>query len=352
MDRELYRGSGVDERDNLRRWDGARRGHYEVWYVTLNHRPSQTGYWIRYTMESPLEGHGEPYAQLWFACFDGADAANTFAINKKFPIDAMRATAQPFSICIGDAKLAHDSARGALSGDGHDVAWDLAWIPAAETHHHLPKVMYDKGGRGDTTVLSPNLNVSLRGTIRVDGKTFELDGEPGGQTHLWGRKHAHSWAWGHCNAFENHPEAALETLTVRLKKRGRVLPPMTVTCLYLNGREYRFTEFHHTLLNRGQYGTGTYTFRARNRRTWIEGVYTCAPEDMVVATYEDPDGELSYCANTEVADLTVSVFERSGFRGRWRRVAELNAPKAGHFEVGGRERDPAVVKDHVTVAGD
>lgn len=340
-----------NEDDNLRRWDGAKRGHYEVWYVTLNHRPSRTGYWIRYTMESPLEGHGDPYAQLWFAHFDADDPSRTFAINKKFPIDAMSATGQPFSIGIDEAKLRNDGARGGFSGDGHDVAWDLSWNPAPETHHHLPKVMYGNGGRGDTTVLAPNLNVSLKGTLSVDGNTYELDGEPGGQTHLWGRKHGHSWAWGHCNAFEGQPSAALETLTVRLKKRGHVLPPMTVTSLYLNGQAYRFNEFHHTLLNRGQYGTATYTFRARGMRTWLEGVYSCRPEDMVVATYEDPDGELSYCSNTEVADLTVNLFERStGFRGRWRRIAELHAPKSGHFEVGGRERDAAITKDHVTIA--
>ncbi len=341
-----------NESDNHRRWDGAKRGHYEVWYTTLNHRPSGTGYWIRYTMESPIEGHGEPYAQLWFAHFDANDASRTFAINKKFPIDAMSATTAPFSVGIADNKLMHNGARGSLAGDGHDVSWDLEWMPAPETHYHLPRVMYGNGGRGDTTVLAPNLNVSMKGRITVDGTTHELTEAPGGQTHLWGKKHAHSWAWGHCNAFEGHPEAALETLTVRLKKAGRVLPPMTVTSLYVNGQAYRFTEFHHTLLNRGQYGTGMYQFRARGRRHWLEGIYQCQPEDMVVATYEDPDGELSYCSNTEVANLTVNLYERSGFRSRWRQIAELHAPGTGHFEVGSRERDDDVEKDHVTILGD
>jgi len=341
-----------NESDNLRRWDGAKRGHYEVWYLTVNHLPSQTGYWIRYTMESPIDGHGEAYAQLWFAHFDAKDPGRTFAINKKFSIDTMNATASPFSVGIGDSKLCHDGARGSLKGDGHDVSWNLEWIPGAETYRQLPKVMYGNGGRGDTTVLTPNLNVSMRGTITVDGTTHELNGAPGGQTHLWGRKHAHSWAWGHCNAFENHPDAGLETLSVRLKRRGHVLPPMTVVGLRLDGQEYRFAEFHHTLLNRGEYGTGTYSFRARGRRHWLEGVYNCRPEDMVVATYEDPDGELSYCSNTEVANLTVNLYERSGFRSRWKQIAELRAPGTGHFEVGGRQRDPEVGKDHVTIQGD
>ena len=51
---------------NRMRW-AFQRGHYEVWYATLSHLASRTGFWIRYTLEAPEEGHGEPYAQLWFA---------------------------------------------------------------------------------------------------------------------------------------------------------------------------------------------------------------------------------------------------------------------------------------------
>ena len=80
----------------------------------------------------------------------------------------------------------------------------------------------------------------------------------------------------------------------------------------------------------------------------FEGEYTCRPEDMVVAEYEDPDGELSWCANTEVANLRVTVWKRQGPLGRWREHARLIAPKSGRFEVGGRERDAAVGKDHTT----
>ena len=67
---------------NRMRW-AFQRGHYEVWYATLSHLASRTGFWIRYTLEAPEADHGEPYAQLWFARFDGNDAARTFGINKK-----------------------------------------------------------------------------------------------------------------------------------------------------------------------------------------------------------------------------------------------------------------------------
>ena len=342
-------GETASATDNIRRWDGLARGHYEVWYLTLNHLESQTGYWIRYTLESPLEGHEDPYAQLWFAHFDARNPDRTFAINQGFPIEAMHANANPFAVAIEGAELTHSSARGQISGAGHQARWDLSWLPAATTHRQLPRLMYRGDGVGDTTVLTPNLDVPIRGTIEADGRRFVLDGAPGGQTHLWGKKHAHSWAWGHCNAFEGRPGAAFETLTVRLKKRGLVLPPLTILCLYLDGEVFRWSEFQHTPLTRGGYGTAHYGFRALGARARLEGEFTCRPEDMVVAEYHDPDGEASFCSNSEVADLRITVDKRDGLFGRFREHARLAAPRAGHFEVGGRERDLAVVKNHETV---
>jgi len=333
--------------DNVRRWDGAARGHYEVWYLTVNHAPTQTGYWIRYTLEAPLSGVGEPYAQLWFARFAPRDPRRSFGINRKMPAAAMTASAAPFAVHLGGNVLEHDRARGALAGAGHDVRWDLSWQPAARTHHHLPDVMYLRGGLGETTVLSPNLDVPVSGTITVDGETIRLDGEPGGQTHLWGKKHAFAWAWGHCNAFEGRPGAALEALTVRLRRGGVTLPPLTVLSLYLDGEALSFHQFRHAIANRGEMGTGFYRFRAMGPSVRLEGEFTARPDDMIVAPYVDPDGDPSYCANCCAADLRVTVFRRSG--GRFREAARLVAPKRAAFEVAGRTRDPLVTRDHVTV---
>jgi hypothetical protein len=331
--------------DNLMRWDGQRRGHYEVWYLTCNHRESQTGYWIRYTLESPLAEVGEPYAQLWFAAFDARDPSRNLAFNRRLPIEQLSAGEHPFELRLGEALLSHGSMRGALDDRAR---WDLRWTPAERTHRHLPSVMYRRGGLGETTVLTPNLDVAIDGVIDWGGRRVELRGEPGGQTHLWGRKHAYSWAWGHCNAFEGRPGAAFESLSVRLRRRGRVLPMLTIFTLYLDGEAYRFNQFRHTLLTRARYGTAHYRFSATGPSARIEGEYSCRPEDMVVAEYHDPDGEPSWCSNTEVADLRVTVFRRGGL-GRFREHARLVAPRTGHFEVGGRERDAAIAADHITL---
>lgn len=330
-------------RDNALVWQG-QPGHYEVWYLTFNHRPSRTGFWIRYTLEAPSSGRGDPRARLWFAHFDAVDPGRNFAVNRRLPISSMAAQAAPFEVRIGDARLTHASASGSLEGAGHSARWDLTWTPAPRTHLLLPEFLYHSP-RVNTKVLSPNLDVALRGRVEVDGRALVLEGEPGGQTHLWGRKHAHAWAWGHCNAFEGKAGTALEALTVRVRPR---VPPLTFLTLVLDGETHPLTRIADVVFCRGRMGTARYEFRARGSGVRIEGGYSCRPEDMVIAEYADPDGEPSYCANTEVADLRVTVHRRSGWGRRWIEQARL-ASGCGHFEVGGRSPDPGIQRRHVAV---
>ena len=339
----------MTEADNIQRWDGARRGFYEVWYLTLSHRPSQTGFWIRYTLESPL--HEPPYAQLWFARFDARDPDHPFGIHQRVPATALHGQARPFSVRIGASELTHGRARGQIAGAGHEAAWDLAWQPSATTHHHLPGTMYRRGGLGETTVLSPNLDIALHGTITVDGQRYELAGEPGGQTHVWGRKHAHSWAWAHCNAFAGRPGACLEALSVNLVRAGVPLPRLTLFSLYLDGRCHRFTGFRQLLATGGDYAPGRFSMRGRSADLRIEASFTCRPEEMLLAPYMDPDGAPCWCANTEIADVRVVVEERDTGPGRaWRTRDVLEAPRLGHFEVGSHTRWHGVHAEHVPVS--
>jgi hypothetical protein len=336
------------ELENRMVWDRRKTGHYEVWYSTFNHPPTNTGYWIRYTLESPLPGHGDAYAQLWFAFFDARAPERNLAINKKLPLSVLRAERDPFLLAIGDAELAHGRLKGTLAGDSHEVSWDIGFKPTLFVHRHLPDLVY-RSTFADTTVLSPNLMVHMNGTVVVDGERHDLDGAPGCQTHLWGRKHAHAWAWGHCNAFREDPTACLETLTVRLKRLGLVTPPLTFLSLYLGSEVYHFRQFGTLLRTRGKWETGLYRFGGVGNRVKIEGELRCRPEDLVQAHYTDPDGEASFCHNTEVGDASVTVWTRRTTGARFKRLCRLTSLGGAHFEYAGRTPDGCVVKRHITV---
>jgi hypothetical protein len=329
---------------NAKRWDGSTPGRYEVWYLTFDHAPSNTSYWLRYTLEAPLPGHGDPYACVWFARFDARRPERNFGIHRRFPIGQLTATAEPFALAMAGNKLTSGSAKGELAGAGHAVAWDLGWEPSAKILWQLPDVMYGNGGRGDTTVLAPNPIVAVTGTVTIDGEKLVFASEPLGQSHIWGKKHAHAWAWGRCT-FRDRPGAVVEALAVVLRRRGVTLPRLTIATVWLGDEELQFNQYRHTLVNRATWDTGHFSFRAANTRTRITCELAARADDLIVAPYEDPDGEASYCANTEAGTGRLTIWRRRGLG--WSEPEVLTG--RAHFEVAGRVRDAAVTKDHVLV---
>ena len=334
-------------------WDRAQRGHYEVWYLTASHLASGAGFWVRLTLEAPYESTGEPYCEAWFACFDPNASTPAWGFHQRFPIGLLEAQRSPHRVRIGDhAEVTDKSFTAKLSAGGHEVSWDLSWLPAPEVHLHYPPALYNVS-RIDTKVCSPNLNVPLRGTIRARGpatggaqREWSFEGDPADQTHVWGRKHAHAWVWSHCNAFAGNRSAAWEGISARLKRGGIVLPTLTVVSLDLDGEKHHFTGLGDTLLSRGSWKDGHYQARASGRSVKLEAEFTSRPEHMIATPYVDPDGEPSYCMNSCIADCTVTVWRRSPFVGRWREAARLTARGGGHWEYGQRAPDPAVKARH------
>jgi hypothetical protein len=315
------------EPDNAPAWDGRRAGHYEVWYLTFNHLAARAGFWIRYTLEAPRAG--APHGRLWFAAFmpDGPPVA----LNQRHHPPSLAAS--PFAVEIAGSVLHHDCARGAIEGGGHRASWDLRWTPAVETLRHLPGLVY-RTRFADTRVLSPNPRIAISGTVEVDGRRFALDGQPGGQSHVWGRRHADAWAWGRCSAFAGEPSALVEAVTVRVRRAGLLLPPLTFLTVEIDGERLSFTSFRLALRARGDFAAGRYAFGAESPRARVRGMFTSERDRLVEAEYSDPGGAPRFCANTEVGDLDLTV-ERQGAGGAWR-PRHLAARGTAHFETGAR----------------
>jgi hypothetical protein len=322
----------VPEADNLRLGDDARTDAYEVWYLTWNHPSTGQGFWLRYITEP---GRGE----LWFARFDPVRADRTFGIHKRFA--PPRTGRAPFSLELGGAHLGHDRAHGALSGGGHAVSWDLRWDPARETLRVQPDLSY-RLHIGSSRVVTPNPRGSLHGSVVVDGETLVLDGGVLGQSHVFGTKHLYTWGWAHCAEFDSGDEAVLELITTRLYRRGFLLPVTCMVVLQLDGQTHRLNQFRHFARNRATWQTGRIEFSAWSRAVRVEGELTCAPDALVQAEYEDPDGTRLYCANTEIGDARLTITQRG-------RSRQLVSRGRAHFETGGRDRDPAVTREHVLV---
>ena len=335
----------MSEKDNHRRWDDGKHGVYEVWYATWNHIVTGQGFWLRYITEAPVDPARPARGELWFARFDPHDPKRTFGIHKRF--DRVDSTTDPFSLAIGGAQLGHDHAIGGFEGGGHRVEWNLRWDPAKDTLHLLPDLVYLRGGIGESTVLSPNPRVAMTGSVVVDGETIAFERAVFGQSHVWGKKHSYNWAWGRCAELTGAPDALLEVYLGKLERRGVVLPPVSLVVLWLDGKRHELNQFRHLAGNRGKWGEHRMAFTAWSPTLKIEGEMSAPADSFVMAPYEDPDGTDVFCANTEIGDATVTVYERAGFA--WREYRRLEAHGRAHFELGGRTRDPSVVREHVLV---
>lgn len=333
----------MSERDNRMMWDG-RPLHYEVWFLTATHRASNTGFWIRHVVESPRIGDGDAYAQLWFSRFSAGDPAATFGVSKKLPAVAVTSVADPFSVRLGDAVCRHDGWTGGLrtpqSGalSAHDISWDLAWRPGFTTHHNFFSLGY-KLPIADSKILSPNPQIALRGHILVDGERYDFDGDPGQQSHVWGRKHTYQWAWGHCAAFDDAPSALFVGNAGHVKRGQVILPRWTMFSLHVDGETYDFREPWTIPLARSDWGTGFFHLLGVNANARIEARFACRPDDMLLAEYLDPDGDPAFNHITCVADLEVEVKRRSALWGRWLDHRKLRATRAAAFEWAGRAGD-------------
>ncbi|HJQ69520.1 MAG TPA: tocopherol cyclase family protein [Blastocatellia bacterium] len=336
-------GVALDFSDNLCRWDGHTAGHYEVWFLTLNDCASQRGYWFRYAIESPdasIDGRG-PRAALWAAAFDRKSPRNNFGLKREYPIDQFAfESRKEFRLELGDGEFSPCRAVGAVADEKHSIEWDLSFTPCDKTYHHITRKL-NMLIRPSTVVCSPNLDTRFSGTIVIDGRKHKLNGEPGCQSHLWGRKRADEWVWLHSNAFEGHAGTVFEGLAARARTVGRTLPPLQSLYLRHRGEEHHFVRLRLAEQWKHKLGVGYWNFSAMNTRVLIKGSAQCRLRDMLQATYIDPDGEPLYCVNSEVANLKLRIFRR--VKGvHYRHVETINSRATAHLEHASRITDTEV----------
>lgn len=328
--------------DNLCRWDGQSRGHYEVWFLTFNQRARQRGFWFRYTIEVPKVEHPalQNRAELWASFFDHATPDKNFGIVREFPIATFNSEKDHFNLRIEDAMLSSTQAKGKVANAEHSIAWDLHFEPNKATYHHIPKGL-GVLMRPSSFVCSPNLDTRFSGVVTIDGRQMILENEQGCQSHLWGSKHVDEWVWVHSNAFEKHEGTVFEGLAARPRRAGRTLPPVQSLFLRHHGKEHHFVRMRFAEQWQRNLGVGYWSFTAMNTQVYLQGTAQCRLKDMLQVKYIDPDNEPLYCINSELANLKIRIFRRvHGLR--WRHVETISAHATAHLEHASRLADENV----------
>ena len=161
---------------------------------------------------------------------------------------------------------------------------------------------------------SPNMVVPFSGTVSVDGRKLSFDRAPGSQSHRWGARHSLSWTWALCATWEEG-EGVFEGLAAQAALGPLAAPKSTFVFLHYDGQDIAFNELKWALRARSEYELSVWSFNARTDRWKIAGMAAASSERMVQVTYEDPDGSKRHCANSDISDLFIHVFQRR--EGRW-----------------------------------
>lgn len=312
---------------NAPRWDGASRGHYEVWYLTLADPRSGRGFWFRYTFDVPTEPSEPAVAELWGFAFEPGRPARGAkrSVPLVWPADRV--------MSVGTAVLEEGRARG----DVGPLRWDVRWGPGSTAVWHIPGWL-GRSSLPSTRVVCPTVDARVSGQVEIEGETVQLDGAFGCQTHLWGRQHAARWAWGHCSAFEGPENVLLEAVyAVPILGRGRAAP-VGATLLYVEveGEAIPCNAFPWVATARSRVESPRWELRGRTRDRYVRAVLEAEIGEMAQVTYDDPDGSKAWCANSEIARCALEVRDADGSLRRF------ESDGLAHVEFGAREPDPRV----------
>ena len=330
------------EHPNALQWNEG-PGHYEVYYVTLTDPATGVGVWIRYTMLAPLAQTSEPAtAALWFLAMDPAIGAAAPTIGRKatLAVQRLRAQREPFELRIEDAILTDSG----MSGSIDDVSWDLRWDASGHAYEHVHPALR-RLGVAKTVLVLPHADLSIDGTIELPGQKLELAGARGGQAHLWGSKHARSWAWVHCSDFttgegEPVPGAFIDGVSVIVPRFGRAAGPSTPIVGRIEGQDFSSTSPLRVIANPSTFALTGWRFEAVDGSRRLIGEVDADRGQLAGVTYHDPDGELAYCYNSETASMRLHLYERARQVGGWAHRMTLVAAGRAHFEYAQRTPVP------------
>ncbi|MBN2056515.1 hypothetical protein JW905_16440 [bacterium] len=281
---------------------------YEVWFGKLDIAPGRA-FWFRYTL---LDGKTREMA-VWAILFDGA-----VTVGKSSQTWVGREPVAPgLAFAAGDSHLAPGVARGCAG----DLAWRLTWTGAGGGFHHVPPILRCLPGTGGYLTL--DLDARISGIIEAPGGTVGLDHVTGMLGHIWGRRQPCSWAWLHCNHFDNQPDIAVEALSVVMPAGRGKTPAITSLIIKDHDRRRVVRGVLAGLALSSSWNRERWTAAAWNDRHDIR-LTVKRREDMPYAlvTYQDTDGSSLWCRNSKLADLEVSIHDKEhDRRSSWRASA-------------------------------
>ncbi len=316
---------------NLTRFDpralDPKKGHLESTFLKLNDPSSPRALWVKLTVFAPTARtsggpayeRGRTVAETWAIAFDrvGSDASGSthVAVKQTVPVEeAKLSPGRPFALEVAGVRFDGKRLEGEVVHGDATIRFKLVLTPRDETPFvPFPHASLYRGPFPKSKLVSPIVDALADGEVEVltpnSVRTWRVEKWPAMQGHNWGTRHADTYAWAHCNSW-NEPEGrdvVFEGFSakVRLGKAMRT-PLVTVVAVRYRGVRYEARAIGELLRGRGGIDNlRRWTFAARQAGANIEGSFVLRDEDIVGLYYPNPDGEMTYCLNSKLARATL-----------------------------------------------
>lgn len=333
-------------------------GMYESFYFRAVAPDEPVGAWIRYTVHKrPGE---DPTGSLWCTVFDASRGApfmhkHTTAELSVPPGNWIAIGSPPSAQAAPPAETPAHSPREVATDEGGvfgpglaegrcgPARWRLRFESDEPELRHLKQGWLYRAPLPRTKLTSPSPAARLQGTIKLPGRTLELDGWRGMVGHNWGSEHAERWIWLHGTGFDEDGSAWIDVALGRVLVAGRMTPWMASGAISLAGRRIRLG---------GLGARGVKVAESAARCSLVlpgeGGIAVEAHVDVPPGTaagwhYADPvpRGREGGTSEHDVVNCSISRLALN-VRPRGAAATALHARHGGAYELGMREHDHGV----------
>jgi len=324
--------------DNAVRY-AQRPGHVESYFLRANHPTRPLALWLKATVLAPLRGTA--VAEAWFIFFDG-EKGTTFAHRQTEPFSSasflgagdldLDVRAAGLSLSLGERGTAKGTFTAPHGAASVDLSWTMDPSPIARPLSIYPWRLLRTGPFPKSKLLTPCPSLRFSGRVQLPGGAVTLTDWTGMQGHNWGKEHAFEYAWGQC--LFPAQDVMVEGFSGRVRIAGRTTPRISALVVRQGARTFAFDTLFDPWRQEAEVTLDRWalTLRSGDGEALLEMDASGRP--MVCLGYGNPNGEPSYCFNSKLAKVRLTVRPADGAS------FTCESPQGGALEFLRREVDP------------
>jgi hypothetical protein len=284
---------------------GAPHGHVESYFLKANDPSGARALWLRATIYAPDRDPSRAVAEAWAIAFD--KRLGHVAVKTALPYEAARFSARELAIELAGSTYTEQRWQGRVATGERHIAYDLAISGDKGPLVHFPFAWMYEASLPSSKIVALVSDARADGQVVVNGETWNVGGWPMTIGHNWGRRHAPSYTWAHCNAWEGSEALMFEGFTARMQIGPVRTPPSTMLFVRERGEELAHRDYFGLGAIDGQTTLRRWIFQSTRGSPKLRGELWAESDDFVGLYYPNPDGTMVYCLNTKLAQAELFI---------------------------------------------